>query len=208
MTSLTKQQDFSISWCPREKSQGWCLPICLPKLHMPQLRTSTHMLHSQGVEGKTPSGYCGTFNGKSSQTPVRRTARRGWTTGKTNISNKEQVWMGWIHPSLTPTDHLFDCAHCRSSYKLFYNQGWLTIWHYLFLAGQNNYNLFPHQVADFLVLFVSGRPEQLWPIPPTPEWLIIWHYVFLAGHMTNCGGWRDSCKQAHWKIQNFSCTEN
>ena len=76
----------------------------------------------------------------------------------------------------------------QSSYKLFYNQGWLTIWHYLFLAGQNSYDLFPHQVADYLVLFVSGRPEQLQPIPPSPEWLIIWHYVFLAGHMMNCGG--------------------
>jgi len=60
--------------------------------------------------------------------------------------------------------YIFQCV--------FYNQGWLTIWHYLFLAGQNSYDLF-HQVADYLVLFVSGRPEQLWPIPPTPEWLII-----------------------------------
>ena len=61
--------------------------------------------------------------------------------------------MGWIHPSLTPTDHLFDHAHCQSSYKLFYNQGWLTIWHYLFLAG---------------------------PKHPT-RWLTIWYYLFLAG---------------------------
>jgi hypothetical protein len=43
-------------------------------------------------------------------------------------------------------------------------------------------------VVDYLVLFVSGRSKQLWPIPPTPGWLIIWHYVFLAGHMMNYGG--------------------
>jgi hypothetical protein len=43
------------------------------------------------------------------------------------------------------------------------HQGWLTIWHYLFLAGQSSYDLFHTRVADYLALCVFGRSHDgLW----------------------------------------------
>ena len=61
--------------------------------------------NSQGVasEGKTPSGYCRTSDGKFYKTPIQRIVRQEQMSHdwKTNIGDKEQVWTGQIHPSLT-----------------------------------------------------------------------------------------------------------
>jgi len=120
--TLTKQQDFSISWCPRENPKGWCLPICLPKLHMPQSRTWHICYTLEELRVRHHQAIAGLSMGNHHKTHVWRTARRGWMTGKTNISNKEQVWMGWIHPSLTPTDHLFwSCTLTHQHINLYWS---------------------------------------------------------------------------------------
>jgi len=92
----------------------------VPKADVCPFVCPSHMCHSRELQhicytlkelrARHHQAVARLLMGNHHKTPVQRTARRGWT-GKTNISNKEQVWTGWIHLSLTPTDHLFDCAH-------------------------------------------------------------------------------------------------
>ena len=94
--------------CPSHICHSWELQ------HICYTLEESRVRHHQAISGLSM--------GNHHKTPVWRTVRRGSMTGKTNISNKEQVWMGWIHLSLTPTNHLFwSCTLTHQHINLYWS---------------------------------------------------------------------------------------